>query len=225
MGVKISDLTSATSLTGSEELPIVQSGNTKKATVEQLQIQNLIYAVNDSAFKLSATHTYQDIPVVSSTTLGNKLTISGGVVTIGAGVSSVKVYAFTGWSNIQASENKYMQIAKSGSSFFLARKYMTSSNTEEIQFQVIMDVTEGDTIKLQIYGTTNDEVPTNRAILLVEVLTYGTTGTRSTEQLRSTGELVGLGDRAEVGEIETKADEPLEENTEVKESGENDELR
>ena len=34
MGIKISDLTSATSLTGSEELPIVQSGNTKKATVD-----------------------------------------------------------------------------------------------------------------------------------------------------------------------------------------------
>lgn len=36
MGIKISDLTSATSLTGSEELPIVQSGNTKKATINQL---------------------------------------------------------------------------------------------------------------------------------------------------------------------------------------------
>lgn len=34
MGKKISELTSATSLTGSEELPIVQSGNTKKVTFD-----------------------------------------------------------------------------------------------------------------------------------------------------------------------------------------------
>ena len=36
MGVKISDLTSATSLTGSEELPIVQGGNTKKTTINDI---------------------------------------------------------------------------------------------------------------------------------------------------------------------------------------------
>ena len=49
------------------------------------------------------------------------------------------------------------------------------------------------------------------------------TATRGTEQLRSTGELVGLGDRAETNEI--IEDTPIEEKAEAKESGENDELR
>lgn len=40
MGIKISELTSATSLTGSEELPIVQAGNTKKSTISQVKAQN-----------------------------------------------------------------------------------------------------------------------------------------------------------------------------------------
>lgn len=59
-----------------------------------------------------------------------------------------------------------------------------------------------------------------------------TTATRgNVEQLRgsNSGDLVGIGDRAEVGEIEpreeTKTDEPIEDNTEVKESGESDQLR
>ena len=40
MGIKISDLTSATSLTGNEEIPIVQNGNTKKATISQVNADN-----------------------------------------------------------------------------------------------------------------------------------------------------------------------------------------
>lgn len=40
MSVKISDLDSATSLTGAEEIPIVQTGTTKKASVELLQSVN-----------------------------------------------------------------------------------------------------------------------------------------------------------------------------------------
>lgn len=36
MGIKISDLTSATSLTGAEELVIVQGGNTKKTTISDI---------------------------------------------------------------------------------------------------------------------------------------------------------------------------------------------
>lgn len=46
MGIKISDLTSATSLTGSEELPIVQAGNTKKATIENVRaLQSFSYTI------------------------------------------------------------------------------------------------------------------------------------------------------------------------------------
>lgn len=40
MSTKISDLPSATSLTGSEEIPIVQTGTTKKATKQLLTNQN-----------------------------------------------------------------------------------------------------------------------------------------------------------------------------------------
>lgn len=40
MSTKISELTSATSLTGTEEIPIVQTGTTKKATVGQIKSEN-----------------------------------------------------------------------------------------------------------------------------------------------------------------------------------------
>lgn len=46
MSVKISELPSATSLTGTEEIPIVQTGTTKKATTELLQ-QNQNYSTNE----------------------------------------------------------------------------------------------------------------------------------------------------------------------------------
>lgn len=40
MSTKISELPSATSLTGTEEIPIVQTGTTKKATVQQISADN-----------------------------------------------------------------------------------------------------------------------------------------------------------------------------------------
>lgn len=40
MSTKISDLTSATSLTGAEEVPIVQTGTTKKTTVGDIKSEN-----------------------------------------------------------------------------------------------------------------------------------------------------------------------------------------
>ena len=46
MSTKISDLTSATSLTGAEEVPIVQTGTTKKTTVGDIQ-KNANYSTTE----------------------------------------------------------------------------------------------------------------------------------------------------------------------------------
>ena len=72
MGVKISELTSATSLTGSEELPIVQSGTTKKTTIAEVQnIATYKYAITSVSGTKSTnawqnftnTYTTETIPI------------------------------------------------------------------------------------------------------------------------------------------------------------------
>lgn len=77
MGVKISELTSATSLTGTEELPIVQSGNTKKATVQEIKNNNYSTTEQRIGTWIDGKPIYEITIVNYSVTLSNNSALIG----------------------------------------------------------------------------------------------------------------------------------------------------
>ena len=211
MGKKISELTSATILTGSEDLPIVQSGNTKKTTT-----QSLFDGVYSTSEQLCGTW-IDGKPLYRQVIQQDSVTLSGGYGTISTTIANVDNVCFYYYS--VGTPNSTGRASRQGylNSDYYNGLQTSTTNTNDLQFSVYAKDGTNTSIKFRgvfWYTKTTD------------------TATRgNVEQLRSTGELVGLGDRAEVGEFEEKqdevkeVDEPLETKTEVKESGENEQLR
>lgn len=100
MSVKISDLTSATSLTGAEEIPIVQTGTTKKATVELLQ-QNHNYSTSEQVVGtwIDGKPLYRKI-ITGTTTAGNNLDISKNSIS-----ANIDKFVYFGGVTIQPNNN------------------------------------------------------------------------------------------------------------------------
>jgi len=116
--VKISQLPAATTpLTGSEEVPLVQSGVTKKATVASLSVSQTLQTVtnngaittNNSTFNGANIGTYSGIPAVTSVGSSVGLANSTNAVVLladawrGAGNNTNNLGASgTNWNNVYA---------------------------------------------------------------------------------------------------------------------------
>lgn len=93
MSTKISDLTSATSLTGAEEVPIVQTGTTKKTTVGDIQ-KNANYSTTEQR-----VGTWIDgKPVYEITIVNYSVTLSNNSALIGQLNVSVDHFVSADWA-------------------------------------------------------------------------------------------------------------------------------
>ena len=214
MGIKISDLTSATSLTGSEELPIVQSGNTKKATVLQVKSHNY-----SSVEQVIGTWT-DGKPLYECTisTTAPSVTSDGTDVTKSIEINNTIDFAYI-FSQIAFSTSQSFPLPYTVVGTPVKRMTCRTDRASATNMTSVTIISNGTGFN----GTT--VVATVRYTKSTDSATRG-----NVEQLRSTnnGDLVGLGDRAEVGEIETRTErteeetrtEPIEENNENQESGE-----
>lgn len=175
--------------------------------VYDFAMRNIIQASIPTDYLISTTHVYETLPVATNILIGDKLSLNSNYkIVIGADVSVVRVYANANWVASYANENKYLQIVKNDTtSIVIGRKYMTTSNQEEIQLEYLINVVEGDTIEVQVYGTQNDKIARSRGWIIVEALEYGTTSASTLNLLNAplmnTGSLVGMGDRAELTSI------------------------
>lgn len=222
MGIKISDLTSATSLTGSEELPIVQAGNTKKATISQVKAQNYSTTEQVIGTWIDGKPLYE---VVIQDTMPN-------VTTAGTEVSKVVTWG----TNVEYA-------------FCVCAWYATSNGnknplpyfTTQGYRAVVIIGSQGNNNKIVLTSSSTGQNGLLTTIIVRYTKTTDTaTQTRSANLTMNTGSLVGSGEKSnllledfsgdtaeeEKDEEELPIEEiPLEEKTEVKESGENDELR
>lgn len=204
MGVKISELTSATSLTGSEELPIVQAGNTKKATINQVKAQN--YSTTEQVVgtwidgKPIYRKTYED----STSSTSYQISVSG--------LNIDKVTNIYGIAKEPSGETEVPAGFHLSSTAYFNLVY-NSSGIGVRTVDGYKDYTKYITIE---YTKTTDTA----------------TQTRSANLTMNTGSLVGSGEKSNLlledfsGDVkeEVKEETPLEKESE-KESGENDELR
>lgn len=172
MGVKISELTEAMAAQNTDEMPIVQNGETKKINVEtlmsnlQTQMTNLQNQVNDknvitakmlNDYTIQATSTVEDVKSFSLyNSVGSKLTIDNGCIKIGAGVSKVKVsyHATTQNSTSDATTRTFTYLTQNTISVTQESHYFNRTG-EQISVShnsIIRSVNEGDIFYLRIYG-------------------------------------------------------------------------
>lgn len=168
MGVKISELTEAMAAQNTDEMPIVQNGETKKINVEtlmsnlQTQLTNLQNQVNDknvitiglnSDISLTATSNYQTLDVSLTKQvkkIGTKLSLSSGKVLIGEGVSEVLV---SGCIQTQGDNQMYgLDFYKNNQVFFQSFETPPHALYHRIVGSPIpISVSQGDTIYMKIY--------------------------------------------------------------------------
>lgn len=256
MGIKISDLTSATSLTGSEEFPIVQAGNTKKTTINEINgcLNAIKVTLNsNSSFTKSSAWAWQIVPINNQEFLygtGLSFNSTNHSVVIGENVSVVEVtYTITIAQGTPATTRRAVAGATTDLTTLANTTITPQGNITMVNGQAstyscttIIPVTQGQEIalKVQISDADTYSFIGDRCCLLVRVIKTGTaTQTRSANLTMNTGSLVGSGEKSNLlledfsGDVKEEKDEeelpieeiPLEEKTEVKESGENDELR
>lgn len=172
MGVKISELTEAMAAQNTDEMPIVQNGETKKINVEtlmsnlQTQMTNLQNQVNDknvitakmlNDYTIQATSTAEDVKSFSLyNSVGSKLTIDNGCIKIGAGVSKVKVsyHATTQNSTSDATTRTFTYLTHNNTAITQESHYFNRT-WEQISVShnsIIRSVNEGDIFYLRIYG-------------------------------------------------------------------------
>ena len=116
---------------------------------------NIVTAYRDADTTKSTTG-YEKIVLNGSNRVGNRLSISGGNIVIGAGISKVKVSAKVSFTSVTAGV-KWLTVYRNNSVVIAnpmnlsARGMITSSDT-------LIDVAEGDTISLQVNGTSGDVI-------------------------------------------------------------------
>ena len=176
MGVKISELTEAMAAQNTDEMPIVQNGETKKITVETLMsnlqtqltnLQNQINNKNAITIGLNAdttttsTSAYQNIDLSLTKQIakvGTKLSLSNGKVLIGAGVSHILV---SGKIITQGDNSGYGLSIRKNTNSGVSDGYEGTPGYSWNQItatSILIPVAQGDTIKMTIYhnvsGTT-----------------------------------------------------------------------
>lgn len=180
MGVKISELTEAMAAQNTDEMPIVQNGETKKINVEtlmsnlQTQLTNLQNQVNDKNVitiglnadtSTTSTSAYQTIDLSLTKEVGKvgtKLSLSSGKVLIGSGISKVLV---SGKMQTQNESSSYgMTIKKNNTE--ISNNYEGNPGSSWSQLTsapILISVAEGDTIKMGIYHNSSGTTKTIKA--------------------------------------------------------------
>lgn len=178
MGVKISELAEAMAAQNTDEMPIVQNGETKKINVEtlmsnlQTQLTNLQNQVNDkNAITIglnadtttTSTSAYQNIDISLTkemAKIGTKLSLSNGKVLIGEGVSHVLV---SGKIQTQGDNSAYGLSIRKNTISGVSDGYESTPGNSWNQLtapSILIPVVQGDTIKMTIYhnvsGTTKN---------------------------------------------------------------------
>lgn len=184
MGVKISELTEASSVQNVDLLALVQNGETKKVAMDtildfiqnQQPIKHAIQASLHTNFTIVQNKTYLKLDGLQEDCLiGDKVTINNdSEIVIGADVNHVRIYASMCYVTSTA-DNRHLRVIKNNNSDnLLIWRYQRIEGMGNLGGETIVPVQQGDTICLYYYGLTNDVIAGNsyggRTSLIVEVI-------------------------------------------------------
>jgi hypothetical protein len=119
----------------------------------------MITAKLTEEYSILATNTYEKLPIVQDTKLGNSFTISNNQIVIGSNVKYVEISASTTILANGGAGNKYVRIQKNNTPISVGRSNISQGSSILMGFTpIIIGVNEGDKIEFDIYGTQADKV-------------------------------------------------------------------
>ena len=156
--VKISELESATSVTSSDVLPIVQNGQTKKVTADTLVkgTTNIITASFNGNFTKTKDD-YETLPLNASNRLGNKLSLTtDNGIKIVSDINYIKISSKVSFNNLTAGL-KWLTIFKNDEAVS-ANPHNLSNRGMVYATDTLIPVVKNDVIYLKANGTTGDVI-------------------------------------------------------------------
>lgn len=134
--------------------------NEIKSVVNENAIRDVITAYLTSDITITTGGAYVDISLNASISSGTKLTLNNNGIVVGSGITKVIVSAKIGLpSNKMSTGAKNIVIRKNGS--IVDRNWLsisTTGNNGLVLPSKLIDVQEGDVLKLGYYGAANDGI-------------------------------------------------------------------
>lgn len=132
--------------------------NTIKAYVDEKTSINILTATLSDNYALQNTGSYEILPLIQSTKIGNKLSVnsSGGIV-IGAGINYIKVSSNVSYNTVASANAKWNTIFKNTSAIYPCPTYANNRVTIGNSGGLI-SVTQGDVIYLKVQGSATDVI-------------------------------------------------------------------
>lgn len=134
--------------------------NEIKSVVNENAIRDVITAYLTSDITISTGGAYVDIPLNGSLSSGTKLTLNNNGIVIGSGITKVIISAkITLPSNKMTTGGKNVVIRKNGN--IVDRNWLAISatgNNNLVLPSKLIDVQQGDVLKLGYYGSANDGI-------------------------------------------------------------------
>ena len=116
-----------------------------------------ITATLETNYTISAGSTYEQLPLVEHATIGSALSLTNNAIEIGAGVSYVKVSFHAQYDTVKTAGNKWATLYLNNEAIIRTNFYLSNRGTIS-SAEVLLPVTEGDTLSLYVNGAKGDVV-------------------------------------------------------------------
>lgn len=173
--IKVSELNTATSFNDEDYTMIVQSGENKKITRENIVaplIEKNIMMAQNSGSITTGQNVYEKIPLELNTSVGTKLTLdtTNNGIKIGSGVSYVKVSGSVTFSERAGSSRHALLIYKNASVVGNAIARFDGNWETIVLNEMLVPVQENDIIYLYVRTQDASGAVTDASFLTVEVV-------------------------------------------------------
>lgn len=133
--------------------------NEIKSVVNENAIRDAMTVYLTSNITISTGGAYVDIPLNGSMSTGSRLTFNNGGVVIGSDITKVIISAQISLPSTVANGGKNIVIRKNGN--IVARNWLSinaAGNNNLVLTSKLIDVQQGDVLKLGYYGSANDGI-------------------------------------------------------------------
>lgn len=131
----------------------------------------IIALKSNETLNISTNSVYEYFKMAIISQMGNNFLLEDGNLKIGKGVSKVLLSFTASLSWIATSGNKYVRVERDGQALAMSKKYVVANSTVAdiiCMTPVMIDVQEGDILKLGAYGTKDDNYVKGQVYLTVQ---------------------------------------------------------
>ena len=149
MSTKISELPSATSLTGAEEIPIVQTGTTKKTTLDDVTPRSIICCKRDEEWINPSSNSYNKVDLELRDCVGTTFSFDTTNHVINVLKNCKALVSATSIIANASGHQTYFRIRKNGAGdIFTIVQNISSSNYLVAFSDILVDLAAGDYLEL-----------------------------------------------------------------------------